>query len=138
MLMCKRMISVFLFTVINLAPILPFECDKQNNEEMKFYCVPCNQIACQHCEGESKGDGNGDTDNAFSILLTCDVLEFLNDHQAHELISLTKYVELVKEKWMNNVKDVINNLPSLSFAFLAVNLFLIVHEINPLLQSVQS
>ena len=55
---------------------------------MKLYCTQCSLFVCGECIDES--------------------------HCNHETISVMKYVEMVKEEWMNNVERVKEEHPALS------------------------
>jgi septal ring factor EnvC (AmiA/AmiB activator) len=66
-----------------------YHCDQHNHEEMKLFCVLCNQFACTSC---------------------------IDDHHtAHSVITALKYVVMVKEKWRKNVEEVITDHSVSSF-----------------------
>ena len=64
-----------------------YQCELHNKEDMKLYCIACSLFICGECLDES--------------------------HSKHEVITVKKYVERVKEEWMDNVERVKEEHPAL-------------------------
>ena len=63
------------------------ECDKNNHKKIKeIYCKNCDQIICLYCVDE--------------------------DHNDHQVISIIKYVEVIKGKWESFRENVEKNIKS--------------------------
>ena len=73
---------------IKIKTILDYEeCDKNNHKKMKeVYCKNCDQFICLYCMDE--------------------------DHNDHQVISIIKYVEVIKGKWESFRENVEKNIKS--------------------------
>ena len=64
-----------------------YKCSLHSNEEMKLYCKDCNQFVCVYCIDQS--------------------------HSDHKQISVTRFVDEIKEKWKTNIDSSKSTSPPL-------------------------
>ena len=63
--------------MITLSFLRYYQCEKLNKEEMKLFCMECDEFVCS--------------------------LGF--NHPKHDIIQVTQFVDKVKNEWINNINN---------------------------------